>query len=86
MEVDTYELRGGTESTKAKGQEAKQFTIEALESDEIYVQTEMDSTGKYGRLLAWVWYRRAKDKNFYCLNRELRIRGFHDEGDIQIGQ
>ena len=51
--VDTYEVRG---DEREKGLLAKARLIEMLgAADQIYVQTVMDSKGKYGRVLAWVW-------------------------------
>ena len=51
--IDTYELRG---DERDKGIVAKDRLRELLsKSDRIFVQTKMDATGKYGRVLAWVW-------------------------------
>lgn len=51
--VDTYEKSG---EDREKGLAAKARLEEILgAADKIYVQTVMDSQGKYGRLLAWVW-------------------------------
>ena len=70
LEVDTDELRGGTTETKARAQEAKQYVIDALIKDEpIWVETIMDSTGKYGRLLARVHYKKGGEVR--NLNEEL---------------
>lgn len=52
MGIDTWEVRG---EEKVEGKIAKERLIEMLEGQEVLVQTIMDSTGKYGRLLAWVW-------------------------------
>ena len=79
LEVDTYELRGGTPETKVLALQAKEFVIKSIESaEEMYIQTEMDSTGKYGRLLSWVWLKNS-DKKYSCLNLELHTKGFHEE-------
>ena len=51
--IDTWEVRG---EEKEKGLVAKARLQEILDQAEvIYVQTKMDATGKYGRVLAWVW-------------------------------
>ena len=51
LEIDTDELRGGTVDTKARAKAAKARLEELLASGDVYIQTKMDSTGKYGRLL-----------------------------------
>ena len=51
--IDTWETRG---SERELGLVAKARQEELLEnSDAVYVQTEMDAEGKYGRVLAWLW-------------------------------
>lgn len=67
--INTPELRGGTEASKAAGRAAKDFVRETLWvnsitigdpdmlSRKIIVQTIKDKTGKYGRYLAVVWYK-----------------------------
>lgn len=51
--IDTWETRG---SERELGLVAKARLEELLEnSDAVYVQTEMDAEGKYGRVLAWLW-------------------------------
>ena len=72
--IDAYEIYRGTVEEKAKGQLAKQFVKDSLYSaDRVYIQTTMDSTGKYGRVLAWVWY--EKDDVMYNLNKQLLDEG-----------
>ncbi len=71
--VDTWELRG---SEKEKGQVAKAYVeniIMTISQGEVYIQTEMDAEGKYGRLLAWVWSRRVGE--YVCLNEDLLEKG-----------
>lgn len=76
LELDTEELRGGTDESKAKAQAAKARVIELLEgASQIYVSTEMDDEGKYGRLLAYVWYEDA-DGNPHNLNTQMVAEGF----------
>lgn len=69
--VDTYEVRG---AEKEKGLLAKARLIEMLDAaDQIYVQTVMDSQGKYGRLLAWVWV--ENDGELTLVNTQLIEEG-----------
>lgn len=51
--IDTYELRGGTDETKSLARDARDRVIDLLSGPNktIYIRTEMDETGKYGRLL-----------------------------------
>ena len=53
LNIDTYEVRGGTAETKALGKAAKARLEELLATPDstVYIRTEMDDTGKYGRLL-----------------------------------
>lgn len=51
LDIDTDELRGGTEATKERAKAAKLRIEDLLSIGQIYVQTEMDAEGKYGRLL-----------------------------------
>ena len=53
LKIDTWETRG---DERELGLIAKARLIELLEeADAVYVQTEMDAEGKYGRVLAWLW-------------------------------
>ena len=51
LDIDTDEMRGGTVDTKLRANLAKDRLIDLLASGDVYIQTKMDSTGKYGRLL-----------------------------------
>ena len=53
--VDTPELRGGTIESKAKAREAKNRVIQLLSEGEIFITTEKDKTGKYGRYLGRIF-------------------------------
>ena len=71
LNVDTYEVRG---DEREQGLLAKQRLAEILaEADRIYVQTEMDARGKYGRVLAWLWV--EKDATYTCVNEQLLLEG-----------
>lgn len=52
--VDTWELEL---DQYEQGVEAKQRLVDLLEQSgyNVFVQTKMDTKGKYGRVLAWVW-------------------------------
>ena len=50
--IDTWEVRG---EEKEKGIIAKERLTELLSYGDVYIQTKIDATGKYGRVLAWVW-------------------------------
>lgn len=50
-DIDTDELRGGTVETKKRANMAKERLEKLLASGDVYIQTQMDKTGKYGRLL-----------------------------------
>lgn len=74
LDLDTNELRSRVVEERMLAQASKVRVQELLESaDEIFVQTVMDSTGKYGRLLAYVWY--EKDGETICLNRQMVEEG-----------
>jgi len=75
LELDTEELRSSDASRRELAKEAKARVIELLENaDTIYVQTTMDKTGKYGRLLAYVWYETAGVQ--HNLNEQMLNEGF----------
>jgi len=74
LKIDTWEVRG---DERELGLIAKDRLIELLdESDNVYVQTEMDAEGKYGRVLAWVWA--EKGAAITNLNDQLLIEGHGD--------
>jgi len=70
--IDTWEIRG---EEKEKGYKAKDFVLSKLKiaNGIVYVQTEMDGEGKYGRVLAWVWTNTVLGP--VCLNEELKEHG-----------
>lgn len=83
LDIDTSELRGGTEESKAHARAARDRVQELLGSaHKIYVQTVMDSTGKYGRLLAHIWYESPTMTQIpVCLNEQLIQEGFQKKVD-----
>ena len=78
LNIDTFEIRGGTAETKAKGQAAKARLIELLgvPDSKIYIKTEMDDTGKYGRLLGRLYVVRDNDGFITDINHVLLEEGF----------
>ena len=51
LDIDTDEIRGGTDETKLRARMAADRIRELLSMGQLYIRTEMDETGKYGRLL-----------------------------------
>ncbi len=78
LNIDTYELRGGTPETKALAQAAKARLIELLATPDakVYIKTEMDNTGKYGRLLGKLYVIRNADGFIIDINYVLLEEGF----------
>jgi len=75
LNVDTEEIRSSDSRRRVLAQEAKARVQELLDAaDKVYVQTKMDTKGKYGRLLAWVWH--EKDGIMTNLNEQLVEEGF----------
>jgi len=73
LDIDTWEVRG---EEKEMGKVAKARLIELLTAaPEIYVQTVMDATGKYGRVLAWVWLVDKVNETQLIANRVLLEEG-----------
>jgi len=76
LDIDTEELRSSDPVRREKAKQAKERVIELLtNSPQIYVETVMDKTGKYGRLLAYVWYEQPNGM-YECLNRQLLSEGY----------
>ena len=66
-EVNTPETRG---ETRTAGLVSKKFVEDALLNKEACILTKKDSKEKYGRYLAWVYYKEADDV-WICLNKKL---------------
>ena len=58
--IDTEEVRGGTDETKAHGNMATDMLIQLLASGEVMIQTKMDAEGKYGRVLGSLYVKDNK--------------------------
>lgn len=78
LEIDTYEMRGGTAETKAIARAAKDRLIDLLATPDatIYIRTQMDETGKYGRLLGKLYVVRDVDNFIYDINHILLEEGY----------
>jgi micrococcal nuclease len=72
--VDTPELRGGTDETKAKAREAKAFVIEALSSAK-HIAITTSKADSFGRWLARIRYWPTDDLTVVDLSEELIRRG-----------
>lgn len=51
LDIDTDEMRGGTDETKTRAVAAKERIDELLAMGPVFIRTKMDTTGKYGRVL-----------------------------------
>lgn len=79
IDIDTDELRDPLTERKERAQSAKARVEEILgNADRIYVQTVLDATGKFGRVLAWVWYE-VDGKEPVCLNYQLLNEGYQKQ-------
>ena len=72
--IDTPELSGGTEETRAAGREARDFLRSLILGQEVVVKTVRDKTGKYGRYLATIFT--EDDVN---ANELLLLEGYAEE-------
>lgn len=54
-EINAPELRGGTAETKELARKAKSRVEELLSSGDIFIKTEKDRTGKYGRYIGHIY-------------------------------
>lgn len=69
--IDTPELRG---AEKARGQMVRDYVRELIQGKEVYIRTEKDTTGKYGRYIADLYYEDAGE--WINLNDHLLAIGF----------
>lgn len=75
LDIDTDELRGGTIETKERARAAKLRLLELLNSGDIYIRTEMDAQGKYGRILG-TFFVELEDGTVIDVNQKLVDEGF----------
>lgn len=78
LNIDTYEMRGGTDETKTLARAAKARLEELLATPDalVYIKTKMDNTGKYGRLLGKLYVIRNADGFIIDVNHVLLEEGF----------
>ena len=65
--LNTPEIKG---ETRTAGLASKKFVEDTLLNKEVCILTKKDSKEKYGRYLAWVYYKDA-DNLWICLNKKL---------------
>jgi len=77
--IDTPESRTRDLEEKAMGLEAKEYLKERLKkSSKIVIKTEkLDSTGKYGRILGWLFL----DDETSSVNNQMIMKGYAWEYD-----
>ena len=68
--INTPELRG---EERARGLEARDWLRERILEKEVDIQTIKDKTGKYGRMLAIIWYQNEN------INEQLLALGMANE-------
>jgi len=78
--IDTEEMRGGTVETKARAKAGKVRLAALLAMGDVFVITEQDDTGKYGRLLGWL-YSVMPDGKIIDINNTLLAEGY-DKGTL----
>ena len=66
-EVNTPETKG---ENRIAGLASKKFVEDVLLNKEVCILTKKDSKEKYGRYLAWLYYKDA-DNLWICLNKKL---------------
>ena len=80
--VDTPEM-GGEDGTPEPGaEEATEFTAEALEGEEVVLETDEEVEDPYGRLLAYVWI--PEDPQTETTRPEFFNRVLVDEGHAEV--
>ena len=81
--VDTPEMMGGeNRPPEAGAEEARTFTAEALEGEEVALETDEEVEDNYGRLLAYVWI--AADAKADSGRPEFFNRTLVDEGHADV--
>jgi micrococcal nuclease len=66
--INTPEIRGGTEATKAAARSARGFLAERVLMKDVTIRTFRDKTGKYGRYLARIILDDGTDINQLMVN------------------
>lgn len=71
--IDTPESRTSDDYEKVFGLEAKNFLKSNIEASEnIIIKTEIDSTGKFGRVLGWIFL----DDDSKSINQQMIDKGY----------
>ena len=73
--INTPELRGGTEESKAKGYAARDFLSDKILDKNLILYTIRDDQGKYGRLLGILYTVNNKGEPNECLNKLMLDNG-----------
>ena len=66
-EVNTPEIKG---AERTAGLAAKEYVESKILNKEVCILTKEDTKEKYGRYLAWVYYKES-DNLWICLNKKL---------------
>lgn len=69
--INTPELRGGSDETKAKGYIARDFLRDKILNKNLILYTMKDDQGKYGRLLGILYTTNDKGEPDVCINNLL---------------
>lgn len=78
--INTPEMRGGTDESKERAREAKNYVSRMLSgAQDILVETIKDKSGKYGRLLAVIWFRGLDKMEYENLNGALVEEGLAEK-------
>lgn len=59
LDIDAYEVRGEERELGLKASARVEDLLNM--SEEVFIQTIMDGTGKYGRVLAYIWIKLPQD-------------------------
>ncbi|MGB3634942.1 MAG: thermonuclease family protein, partial [Rubrobacteraceae bacterium] len=80
--INTPEMGGENGSPEAGAEEARTFTAEALEGEEVVLETDEEVEDPYGRLLAYVWI--PEDAQTETTGPEFFNRVLVDEGHANV--
>lgn len=75
LDIDTDEIRGGTDDSKARARQARDRLAQLLNMGQCYITTQKDDTGKYGRLLGWLFVQTASG-DVIDVNKTLVAEGY----------
>jgi len=75
LNIDTDERRRGTSDQKKRAKMATNRISELVSSGNVFIRTKMDTTGKYGRLLATI-YVELDNGSIMNVNKTLVSEGY----------